>query len=129
MHFFPGFNAFDPTITENDFNLFTKTFERLIEAMEMYGSVSYTEDTKNIAGNNIQRISKIKLDYSPEIIDISYHLERLDGQWHVCFNSYCGDRRFEFERKSVSIVDNVINDIDRVFCSFMDEIYFEKHKL
>lgn len=93
-----------------------------------YGDYEFIKDKTNVSDDNVQRLTEIKLDYDPKIINIIFNLEYIESQWGVIFQATCEERSFNIARQKVSdnTIEKLLRDIETIFSLFMDEIYHAK---
>lgn len=108
--------------------MFNKTFESVENWFGQYGDYSFTDDVTNKSDGKIQRLTKIRLDYNPEIIDIIFNLELIDNKFWIVFVASCGEKEVNVKLESVSS-DNIVESLENVckmYEAFMAGIYREK---
>lgn len=111
-----------------DVEKFNQTFDLVEGLLGQYGDYTFEKDVTNVSGNDIQRLTEITLDYDPELIKITYNLEKISGKWWVTFTAVCPEKDslgMSSALKNISDdqIKSVLNTISASFDSYMGEVY------
>lgn len=119
---FHGYSASNPLLSEENVNLFDKTFNILMSNVSSYGKCTILENVKNISGKNIQNCTRLILSCDQKQITVNYILEIVDGKWFIHFIAHHGEKECNFIHQRMEKIGSVIDEILKTFKNFMTEI-------